>query len=43
MSEWNFVIAAYAVAWVGLIGYAARLVMLNRRAVALAREAGGEG
>ena len=42
MSEWNFVIAAYAVAWAGLIGYAARLVLLNRRARSMARDAGGE-
>ena len=29
---WYFVIAAYTVTWVGLIGYAARLFALNRRA-----------
>ena len=32
MSEWNFVIGAYVVTWVGLIGYAARLFVLNRAA-----------
>ena len=42
MSEWNFVIAAYAVAWAGILGYAAWLVVLNRRAAALARAAGGD-
>ena len=42
MSEWNFVVAAYVVTWVGLIGYAGRLALLNRRARALAREAGGD-
>lgn len=41
MSEWNFVIAAYAVAWAGLIGYAVRLAVLNRRARSMARDAGG--
>lgn len=43
MSEWNFVIAAYAVAWAGLIGYAGWLVVVNRRARALARDLGGGG
>ncbi|HUE76735.1 MAG TPA: hypothetical protein VMM83_02245 [Longimicrobiales bacterium] len=43
MSEWNFVIAAYAVAWAGLIGYAARLVLASRRARALARGREGAG
>lgn len=42
MSEWSYVIAAYAVAWGGLIGYAVRLVVLNRRARSLGRDAGGE-
>ncbi len=40
---WNFVIAAYAVTWIGLIGYAARLLVLNRRAKDTAAELGGEG
>lgn len=40
MSEWNFVIAAYAVAWAGVIGYGGWLVVLNRRAAALVRAAG---
>lgn len=40
MSEWNFIIAAYAVAWVGLIGYAVRLAVLHRAA---RRHEGGEG
>lgn len=39
MSEWNFVVAAYAVAWAGLIGYGIRLAAVSRRAGALlARE-----
>ena len=41
MSEWSVVIAAYAVAWAGLAGYAGWLVVLNRRAAALARRTGG--
>lgn len=41
MSEWSFVIAAYAVAWVGLVGYGVRLLRLNRRATQAARVAGG--
>ena len=40
---WTYVIAAYAVTWIGLIGYAARLWMLNRRAKDIAGELGGEG
>lgn len=40
---WNYVIAAYAVTWVGLIGYATRLFILNRRAKETAAELGGEG
>ncbi len=40
---WNFVIGAYAVAWVGLIGYAVRLYVLNRRAREAIRDSGGEG
>ncbi|NIP78914.1 MAG: hypothetical protein GWM90_06835 [Gemmatimonadetes bacterium] len=40
---WNFVIAAYAVTWIGLIGYAVRLFVLNRRAKDTAAELGGEG
>ena len=40
---WSYVIAAYAVTWVGLIGYAARLFVLNRRARETAAELGGEG
>lgn len=41
MSEWNFVIAAYVVAWAGLIGYGIRLLSVTRRARALTR--GTEG
>lgn len=39
---WNFVIGAYAVTWVGLIGYGVRLFVLNRRAHAAAPRTGGE-
>lgn len=42
MSEWSFVIAAYAVAWAGLIGYAGWLAVLSRRARALLEDAGGD-
>jgi hypothetical protein len=37
----NFVIGAYAVAWVGLIGYTVRLFALNRRAKETVEELGG--
>ena len=39
---WNYVIGAYAVTWVGLIGYAARLWIMNRRAKARVDELGGD-
>ena len=39
---WNYVIGAYAVTWLGLIGYAARLFIQNRRAKATIDELGGE-
>lgn len=39
---WNYVIGAYAVTWVGLIGYTVRLFVLNRRAKATVDELGGE-
>ena len=35
MREWRFVIAAYVVTWVVLIGYSVRLFLVNRRAVAV--------
>ena len=40
---WNYVIAAYVVTWVGLIGYSVRLFVLTRRAKDTAAELGGEG
>ena len=40
---WNYVIAAYAVTWIGLIGYSVRLFLLTRRAKDTAAELGGEG
>ena len=42
-SVWNYVIAAYAVTWIGLIGYSVRLFLLTRRAKDTAAELGGEG
>jgi hypothetical protein len=38
MPEWRFVIAAYVVTWVVLIGYALRLRQVNRRVAALHAE-----
>jgi hypothetical protein len=43
MSEWNYIVAAYAVAWAGLIGYSIRLALLNRRARRSVEAAGGGG
>ncbi len=40
---WSYVIAAYAVTWIGLIGYTVRLWLLTRRAKDAATEMGGEG
>ncbi len=40
---WNFVIAAYVVTWIGLIGYTIRLSLLTRRAKDTVAELGGEG
>ena len=42
MSEWPFVIAAYTVCWVGVIGYGLRLYLLHRRARRLAEDLGGD-
>ena len=39
---WNYVIGAYAVTWVGLIGYAVRLFVLNRKARDAMAAAGSE-
>lgn len=39
---WNYVIAAYAAGWAGLIGYGIRLFVLNRRAIDAATDLGGE-
>lgn len=39
---WNYVIGAYAVTWVTVLGYSIRLYTLNRRAKELAAEPGGE-
>ena len=41
-SVWSYVIAAYAVTWVVLVGYAVRVYLLNRRARRTAMELGGE-
>ncbi|MGH7482651.1 MAG: CcmD family protein [Longimicrobiales bacterium] len=32
LSEWTFVVAAYAVTWIGLLGYAAYLEARRRHA-----------
>lgn len=40
---WAYVIGAYAVTWVGVMGYAVRLYLLNRKAARYAAELGGEG
>ena len=40
---WSFVIAAYAITWIGLIGYSVRLFILTRRAKDIAAELGGDG
>ena len=45
-NEWNFIIAAYVVAWVGLGGYSIYLARLTRRAEQAydaARSATGSG
>lgn len=39
---WSFIIGAYTVTWVGLIGYSIRLWVLNRRAKRTVAEMGGE-
>ncbi|MFN2563996.1 MAG: CcmD family protein [Gemmatimonadaceae bacterium] len=38
-SEWSFVIAAYAITWVVLVGYAAYLARRRRRAARRVAEA----
>jgi hypothetical protein len=38
MPEWRFIIAAYAVTWIILIGYTIRLARLRRRSAALLAE-----
>lgn len=43
VNVWNYVIGAYAVTWIGLIGYAVRLFLLTRRAKNMAADLGGEG
>ncbi len=39
---WSYVIGAYAVAWVVLIGYSVRLMALTRRARRALLDLGGE-
>jgi hypothetical protein len=39
---WHYVIGAYSVTWLGLIAYTVRLYVLNRRAVEVAAEVGGD-
>lgn len=38
VNEWRYIIAAYAVTWVVLIGYTIRLIAVQRRAAALLEE-----
>lgn len=39
---WNYVIGAYSVTWVVLMGYGLRLFVLNRRATDVAADLGGD-
>jgi hypothetical protein len=39
---WNYVIGAYSVTWLGLIAYAVRLYILNRRAAEVVADLGGD-
>lgn len=39
---WSYVIAAYAVTWIGLIGYTVRLYVSTRRAKETATELGDQ-
>jgi len=32
MSEWNYIVGAYALTWIGLVGYAIHLARRLRRA-----------
>ena len=45
-NEWNYVIAAYVATWIGIAGYAFRLMRITRRAEAdyaeALRAAGGK-
>lgn len=38
VNEWRYIIAAYVVTWVVLIGYSVRLVAVRRRSAALLEE-----
>jgi hypothetical protein len=38
---WNYVIGAYGVTWLTLVGYSLRLFILNRRAVSALEVEGG--
>ena len=42
-NEWNFVIAAYSVAWTVIVGYAIYLMRAVKRARALAAQATARG
>ncbi len=42
VNVWNYVIGAYAVSWLTVIGYTLRLWVLNRRASRFAAELGGD-
>ena len=34
MSEWNYIIAAYVLTWIGILGYAVHVARTLRRAAA---------
>ena len=43
MSEWNYIIAAYALTWIGILGYAVHVARRLRRAAASLAAAGARG
>lgn len=43
MSEWRFIIAAYAVTWAVFIGYTVRLIRVRRRAAELLEASARDG
>ena len=43
MSEWNYIVGAYALTWIGLLGYAVHLARRLRRAAAALHAADATG